>query len=168
MIVFIYKCSKRLCFLRLSVRYIAALSLSPLMLVLSLSWQTIVVHKGQKRKSMRQRIVLVRICTYWGRLWKMHFFFECSGMFVPSLSWWNDLLSIKMVQRNSSFSHLYKYMNELLPRQARDKHRENSKKDGVVAPCTNPAAIIPLTISAWTRHIFFSTFLLLFVPSLSW
>ena len=41
-----------------------SLSLSPLMLVLSLSWQTIVVHKGQKRKSMRQRIVLVRICTY--------------------------------------------------------------------------------------------------------
>jgi hypothetical protein len=112
-------------------------------------------------------------------------------MFVPSLSWQNEarfshlfcfasvvvivfllqareevtpslLLIILPLLKTAFLSHLY-IKPIILPRQARDKHRENSKKR-----CRfSHLLLMVLKPSARKRSLFVSAFPM-FVPSLSW
>ena len=69
-----------------------------------------------------------------------------------------------VLRKTAFLRHLYIKMI-ILPRQAQDKHRENSKKDAVFRTCTAQNSLSLLLVPAEHTAVQQS---LMFVPSLSW
>jgi hypothetical protein len=73
----------------------------------------------------------------------------CAGRCDPPLDYWfaSDEPGLAQVRKRHFLSHLY-IKCIILPRQARDKHRENSKK----VPFSRSAALAPINLHHAHRH----------------